>query len=197
MKALTEDIPGAKLAYMRDNEGLTPLLSASRSGRFQVVKAILKYCPQSAYLRDPCGRNFLHLLRFTGEDVDESLAGTFNKTGKQLFEIEEANAQRLVQDYEGNTPLHYAIKTGNSVAAIVLTHKCLEDNEQKELKLVDKQGQTVPDLLAKYDVPNEVRCNIHHFLLRAILWLVIMHFKVENSPFNLNAFNIYALVIYG
>ena len=59
-------------AYIRDDEGLTPLLRAARSGRLEVVRAILTHCPQSAYLRDPLGRTFLHLLRFTGEDIDES-----------------------------------------------------------------------------------------------------------------------------
>ncbi|KAL2942512.1 RNA-directed RNA polymerase, partial [Bienertia sinuspersici] len=61
---------------MRDDEGLTPLLSAVRSG----------------------------------EDVDEKLAGSFKKTG----------------NYEGNTPLHYAIKTQNSVVAIVLAQRFKE-----------------------------------------------------------------------
>uniref|UniRef100_A0A803KPP3 Uncharacterized protein n=1 Tax=Chenopodium quinoa TaxID=63459 RepID=A0A803KPP3_CHEQI len=113
-------------AFTRDDQGLTPLLRAASSGRFAVARAILNHQPQSAYLRDPSGRTFLHMLRFTGEDVDESFAGTFKKTGKQLFEIAEADAQRLVQDYEGNTPLHYAIKTGNSIAAIVLTKQNLD-----------------------------------------------------------------------
>ncbi|KAL2936038.1 Ankyrin repeat-containing protein NPR4, partial [Bienertia sinuspersici] len=143
-------------AYKRDNEGLTPLLSAARSGRIQVAHAILKYRPQSAYLRDPNGRTFLHLLRFTGEDVDESLGGTFENTGKQLFESPEADAQRLVQDYEGDTALHHAIKTQNSVAAIVLTQRCLDDDERRELGLVNKEGHTIPDLLASHDVPNEI-----------------------------------------
>ncbi|XP_021742791.1 protein ACCELERATED CELL DEATH 6-like [Chenopodium quinoa] len=155
-------------AYLRDDEGLTPLLSAAKSGRFQVVKAILEYCPQSAYLRDSRGKTFLHLLRFTGEDVDESLAGTFKKAGKQLFDIPEADTQRLVQDYEGSTPLHDAIRTGNSISAIVLTQKCLQDKEPRELALVDKRGDTIPDLLASHDVPNEIITEIQKKVPHAV-----------------------------
>ena len=44
----------------------------------------------------------------------------------------------------------------------------MEDKEQKELKLVDKR-----------EALNEVHCNSDHFLLRAILLPVIMHFKVR------------------
>uniref|UniRef100_A0A803MI82 PGG domain-containing protein n=2 Tax=Chenopodium quinoa TaxID=63459 RepID=A0A803MI82_CHEQI len=163
LKGLSKDA-----AYLRDDEGLTPLLSAAKSGRFQVVQAILEYCPQSAYLRDSGGRTFLHLLRFTGEDVDESLANTFKNAGDQLFDIPEADTQRLVQDYEGSTPLHHAIRTGNSIAAIVLTQKCLKDEEQRELALVDKKGDTIPDLLASHDVPNEIITKIRKKVPKAV-----------------------------
>ncbi|KMS97942.1 hypothetical protein BVRB_4g097260 [Beta vulgaris subsp. vulgaris] len=143
-------------AYIRDNQGFTPLLRAAMSARFHVVKAILDDCPQSANLRDPNGRTFLHLVRFTGGEVDESLTDKFEQTGKQLFKYPEVDLQRLVQDNDGNTPLHYAIKTGNSIVAIVLTQRCLESRTRAELDLVNKEGATVSDLLAAHDVPNEV-----------------------------------------
>ncbi|KAL2943599.1 Ankyrin repeat-containing protein NPR4, partial [Bienertia sinuspersici] len=177
-------------AYMRDDEGLTPLLSAARSGRLHLASAILNYYPQSAYLRDPGGRTFLHLLRFTGDDVDESLDDNFKRTGHLLFDNAEADAQRLVQDYEGNTPLHYAIITGNSIAAIVLTHKCLESEDRIELGLVNKQGQTVPDLLALHDVPHEVRHGFNRILhikysLRSIKDLTLeLVWSCSSDPFD-------------
>ncbi|KAL2942501.1 Ankyrin repeat-containing protein ITN1, partial [Bienertia sinuspersici] len=143
-------------AYTQDNEGVTPLLSAARSGRFHVVRAILQHEPQSAYLRDPNGRTFLHLLRFTGEDVDENFASTFKKTERELFNIPEADAQRLVQDYDGNTPLHYAIQTQNYIAAIVFTQRCLEFEDRVELGLMNREGQTIPDILPLHEVPNEI-----------------------------------------
>lgn len=144
-------------AYARDKDGLTPLLRAAKSGRFRIVRTLLESCPQSAYIRDPEGKTFLHLLRFEGEDVDEDSAEqVFKQMGENLFTIPEADAQRLVLDHEGNTPLHYAIKSGNSIAAEIFTRRCLETEEQSELILLNNDGETVLNLLASHKLPNKV-----------------------------------------
>jgi len=144
-------------AYARDNDGLTPLLRAAKSGRFRIVRDLLKRCPQSAYMRDPEGKTFLHLLRFEGGDVDEHSADQlFKQMGENLFKLPEADDQRLVLDHEGNTPLHYAIKSGNSIAAEILTRRCLKTEEQSELILSNNDGETVQNLLGSHEVPNEV-----------------------------------------
>lgn len=141
-------------AYAQDTEGRTPLMSAAKSGRLQVVGSILKHHPQLAYFRDPKGKTFLHVLRFTGEDVDENLAVA---TGLELLKVPEADALRLVQDNDGNTPLHCAIKNGNSTAAILLTRRCLDSQNRAELGLINKDGDTIPYLIASHgDVPSEI-----------------------------------------
>ncbi|XP_021742906.1 protein ACCELERATED CELL DEATH 6-like [Chenopodium quinoa] len=147
----------SQAAYIRDDEGLTPLMCAARSGCFSVLRAILEQHPQSAYLLDSSGKTFLHLLRFTGEDADR----------KMLFDIPEADAQRLVQDYDGNTPLHHAIQTENTAATISLAKRCLE-TKLTELELANKRGQTIRDLLALHDVPNEIVKQIRYKMPEAV-----------------------------
>lgn len=143
-------------AYIRDNEGFTPLLRAAKSGRLNVVGTILAHCPQSTYLRDPNGRTFLHLVRFTYGDVEESLIDILYQTALHLSRIPEVDALRLVQDNDGNTPLHYAIKTGNDIAGTVLIRRCLESTTRAELDLVNKEGATIPDLFASLDVQTKI-----------------------------------------
>ncbi|KAJ8443760.1 hypothetical protein Cgig2_029665 [Carnegiea gigantea] len=144
-------------AYARDNEGRTPLLRAAKCGHVRFVITILRHCPQSAWIRDPSGRTFLHLMHYTSSDIDECLSDdSFNQLGKELFEIPEADAQRLVQDFEGNTPLHHAIKTKNSAGAEILTRRCLQTKSQQELKLVNNQDETVLTLLESHALPNEI-----------------------------------------
>uniref|UniRef100_A0A803MXR2 PGG domain-containing protein n=1 Tax=Chenopodium quinoa TaxID=63459 RepID=A0A803MXR2_CHEQI len=145
---------------MKNYKGCFPIHEALQSGNLKAAEALFD-CDTEANIRvSNLGDTALHSFAKNGlpigEDVDESLDGNFKKTGKQLFEIPEADAQRFVQDIDGNTPLHYAIINKNSIAAIVLTDKCLEDDEQRELGLVNKEGQTIPDLLALHDVPYEI-----------------------------------------
>lgn len=75
-------------AYARDNEGRTPLLRAAKCGHVRLVITILRHRPQSAWIRDPNCRTFLHLMRYTSREVDEHLSyESFNRLGKELFEI--------------------------------------------------------------------------------------------------------------
>ncbi|XP_021753323.1 ankyrin-3-like isoform X2 [Chenopodium quinoa] len=137
--------------YMRDNKGLTPLLRAAESGRIKAAQFILEHCPQSAQLCDPSGRTFLHLLRFHKEFPESALsdAGLFKFFSDQLFKYPEVDAQRTVQDCDGNTPLHYALKTGNSIAAELLKLRCFETEERPELALINNENEGLIELLAE------------------------------------------------
>ncbi|KAJ8443757.1 hypothetical protein Cgig2_029662 [Carnegiea gigantea] len=129
-------------AYARDNEGRTPLLRAAKCGHVRFVMTILRHCPQSAWIRDPNGRTFLHLMHYTSSDINGCLSDkSFNRLGKGLFEIPEADAQR---------------STKNSVGAEILTRRCLQTKSQQELKLVNNQDETVLTLLESHALPNEI-----------------------------------------
>lgn len=146
--------------YMRDKDGLTPLLRSAKCGRIWVALAILEQCPQSAQLRDPNGRTFLHLLRLDIEFTEASSDFVFKRMSKRLFRIPEVDALRMVQDYDGNSPLHYAIKTGNSITAKILAHKCFETKEMFELVLVNNENEGLMDLIASYQTPDEVHTSM-------------------------------------
>ncbi|XP_021848051.1 uncharacterized protein [Spinacia oleracea] len=149
-------------AYTRDKEGLTPLLRAAKTGRLLVALIILKYYPQSIQLRDLNGRSFLHLLHFTGFEVDESLDEKLAYAGmaKPFFRIPEVDFLRNAVDFDGNTPLLFAIKEGNSFNAKFIAQRFMETDEDDTMGLVVKrnnEGQNVLDLLALHDdAPDEV-----------------------------------------
>lgn len=139
----------------RDNDGLTPLLRAAKCGRLRVALAMLKQCPQAAQLHDSNGRTFLHLLRLDVEFSELSSSYIFNKLSDQLFSIPEVDSLRIVQDCDGNPPLYYALKTGNTIAAKILARQCFRTG-MFELTLVNNESQSFYDIIASYDIPDEI-----------------------------------------
>ncbi|KAH9623617.1 hypothetical protein KSS87_008592 [Heliosperma pusillum] len=142
-------------AYMRDGEGLTPILRAAQSGRLGAVRSILERMPQTAYHRDSNGKTLLHLLRFTDGDLATfSFGDMYKLMENHLFKRPDIDAQLSLQDNDGDTALHSAIKTSNSVMVDTLVERIsrssLEDRYPL-INLANKGGHTVLDLLASKD----------------------------------------------
>ncbi|XP_021773500.1 uncharacterized protein LOC110737445 [Chenopodium quinoa] len=123
-------------------------MRAAQSGRIRVALYILQACPQSMEIRDCKGRNFLHYLNIKhlelldGSEDLSYLCGDF-------FEIFPAiDSLRTAQDKDGNTPLHFAIKTGNLLTAKLLMQRCLQSEERAELAITNNDGCSVFELLA-------------------------------------------------
>ncbi|KAJ0101917.1 hypothetical protein Patl1_04352 [Pistacia atlantica] len=118
-------------AYLRDNNGRTPLLEAASSGNFDVLQEILLYCPDTMELCDPTGQNALHLavLNNTTHNVREFL---------HLQEMKELVNE---PDVEGDTPLHLAIKNENYKMV-----KKLMATECVDLRTKNNKGLTALDI---------------------------------------------------
>ncbi|KAJ0045611.1 hypothetical protein Pint_04260 [Pistacia integerrima] len=137
-------------AYLRDNNGRTPLLEAASSGNFDVLQEILLYCPDTMELCDPTGQNALHLavLNNTTHNVREFL---------HLQEMKELVNE---PDVEGDTPLHLAIKNENYKMV-----KKLMATECVDLRTKNNKGLTALDI-CESDWNLSYRQNYLHTYLR-------------------------------
>ncbi|XP_031265475.1 protein ACCELERATED CELL DEATH 6-like [Pistacia vera] len=137
-------------AYLRDNNGRTPLLEAASSGNFDVLQEILLYCPDTMELCDPTGQNALHLavLNNTTHNVREFL---------HLQEMKELVNE---PDVEGDTPLHLAIKNENYKMV-----KKLMATECVDLRTKNNKGLTALDI-CESDWNLSYRQNSLHTYLR-------------------------------
>ena len=133
--------------YLPDNDGLSPIhvaaaakaASAAASANIFLKLPIAKFvskCPSSAGLRDAKGRTFLHVavekknVRVVGYACsDRSLAWILN-----------------MQDNQGNTALHLAVKDGSLDIFCLLF-----GNRQVNLNLTNEDRQTPLDI-ARYNV---------------------------------------------
>ncbi|KAK9678036.1 hypothetical protein RND81_11G183700 [Saponaria officinalis] len=105
---VTSDILEAytEAAYLRDADGLTPLLRAAQSGNINEAQTICLICPDSAQLRDNQGRTFWHIIdlsKMSRPNENYSMSGL-------LLENEEIKQLLFEKDKEGNTPIERAIK---------------------------------------------------------------------------------------
>lgn len=147
------DYNARSATYVRDKEGLTPLLRAAKAGNDFEIHAILQLFPELVQVRDDRGRSFLHLLR-----VDESS----QKLTKELYnEVSTLDALRKTKDFDGNTPLHSAIQDNNSIGAKLIAERYVEDEDNRmahcQLAILNNDGKSIMDLLASHDdAPTEV-----------------------------------------
>ncbi|PVH64972.1 hypothetical protein PAHAL_2G394800 [Panicum hallii] len=121
----------ASLAHVSDNEGLFPLHVAAMMGNIRDVVELVERCPDYAELVDCRGRNFLHCAIEHGR--------------KNVVRFICRNDRFAVllnsMDYEGNTPLHLAVKYGHPrmVSSLLQTIGV-------EIGITNRDGLTAADL---------------------------------------------------
>ncbi|KAL9263903.1 ACCELERATED CELL DEATH 6-like protein [Drosera capensis] len=111
-------------AYLRDAEGLTPLLKGATSGRMQAVQIILLHCPQSITICDTKGGSILHIITLKSK-----------QDGDELVKLREVNRLNNEPDHEGNTPLHQAVLDCNLIMVDLLL-----GNYNTDLMARNKEG---------------------------------------------------------
>lgn len=149
--------------YQMDNDGLSPIDVAASVGATQAISLFVNKCPGSAGLRDAKGRTFLHVA------VENKKVGTVGYAGQDPSVAWIMN----MQDNEGNTALHLAVKDGS-----LLMFCPLFGNRKVNLNIANAKGETPLDI-AKYKVPPGLFFNqvINRFL---ISWLFEMNRKELN-----------------
>ncbi|CAA7024272.1 unnamed protein product [Microthlaspi erraticum] len=83
-----------------DNDGSFAIHMAVEKGHMDIVKELLKRCPDAIYLLNEQGQNILHIAAKRGK-AESFLLGYVRKLDTKNHLIEE-------QDVDGNTPLHLA-----------------------------------------------------------------------------------------
>ncbi|WOL19337.1 ankyrin repeat-containing protein [Canna indica] len=118
--------------YSKDSEGFSPIHVAARVGNIETIKLLLRTCPDSAELLDNRGRNFVHVA------AEKKKASVVKYVLKQKELFQELINQ---QDFEGNTPLHLAVASANSMIVLVLSK-----DKRIQTNIMNKEGKTPLEL---------------------------------------------------
>jgi hypothetical protein len=148
---LLEDNSNRDALYQLDNDGLSPIHIAASVGRFLTIALFLEKCPGSAGLRDAKGRTFLHVA------VEKKMVWTVYyacmhplvariRFRQKCMNLSQQAWVMNIQDNDGNTALHLAVKTGG-----LIMFSALFANRSVDLNITNAKGQTLLDI---------ARCNI-------------------------------------
>jgi len=119
--------------FKPDNEGSYPIHVAAASGRTKAFIVMLESFPSCAALRDGRGRTFLHVA---AEKNKWDIVGYASRSHHP-----EVRSVLNMQDNNGNTALHLAVKGGNQ-----WVFRYLFRNRGVRLDLLNKDGLTAIDL---------------------------------------------------
>jgi len=128
-----EQVLQANLApmFQSDNEGLFPVHIAASIGSNKAVVRFLQKCPNIAGLRDTRGRTFLHIA------VEKKRWHVVS----QACKTPSLSWIWNMQDNDGNTALHLAVKLGfQDIFCLLL------ENLQVNLNITNNNGETPLDL---------------------------------------------------
>uniref|UniRef100_A0A803MSN1 Uncharacterized protein n=1 Tax=Chenopodium quinoa TaxID=63459 RepID=A0A803MSN1_CHEQI len=127
-------------AYTHDKNGLTPLLRAAQSGNVITISRLLMYFSDSVMTSDEKhGQTMLHLLI---QHQPYCIKYLYKAHGNSKFE-----KQIFFQNYEGDTPLHLAIKGGRFFHAKHFLQGMETGTISKLLESKNNAGVTPSDLL--------------------------------------------------
>ncbi|XP_072951022.1 protein ACCELERATED CELL DEATH 6-like [Typha angustifolia] len=121
----------SSLAYISDSSGLFPVHVTATMGRVGVIGVFIKHCPDSDELLDNKGRNLLH------NAVEHKRIAIVQYVCKRSDLVKLMNAK----DYEGNTPLHLAVRSGEQEIVSLLMR-----NKRVDSSTMNKDGLTPLDL---------------------------------------------------
>ncbi|WVZ66154.1 hypothetical protein U9M48_015420 [Paspalum notatum var. saurae] len=134
----------ASLARVPDNEGMFPVHVAAMMGSIRNISELVERCPEYAELEDGQGRNLLHCAI---EHDQGNVVGFICR--------DDAFAALLnAMDYEGNTPVHLAVKYGRPRMVSLLLQ-----NMSVEVGITNRDGLTAADLAYSHLEPG-----LHYFL---------------------------------
>jgi ankyrin repeat protein len=120
-------------AYIADSYGLFPVHVAANLGFLDVIARLLELCPDSDQLVDAQGKSFFHIA--VKEKKVHLVRWVCNNS--KLTRVMNA------KDFEGNTPMHLAVKTGHlKTFAVLLKSKMVDTG------VMNKRGLTPLDLAA-------------------------------------------------
>jgi ankyrin repeat protein len=122
------------VAYQADGDGSFPIHVAAFANKVRAVSDLLKGREDCAELRDANGRTFLHVAVL---EESQSVVTYASKLQSRKF----ASSVMNMQDKDGNTALHLAVKMGN-----LWIFNALMKNRQVMLNLRNNKGQTPLDL---------------------------------------------------
>ncbi|XP_072951004.1 protein ACCELERATED CELL DEATH 6-like [Typha angustifolia] len=119
------------LAYIADSGGLFPVHVAAITGEVSIVDELIKHCPYSDELVDNEERNLLHIV------VKHKNKPIVWYVCKRPELVKLMNGR----DYQGNTPLHLAVKIGDQgIVSLLMQNKTVNSS------IINKEGLTPLDI---------------------------------------------------
>ncbi|BFG25289.1 hypothetical protein CerSpe_115630 [Prunus speciosa] len=118
-------------SHRKDHCGNFPIHCASSKGHVDIVKELLRHCPDSMELRNSSDQNILHVAARCGED---NLVKYFLKKVEFRMLIDQ-------KDNRGNTPLHLAKMYHHPKVVDLLTF-----DRRTNLKVLNDRGMTSVDI---------------------------------------------------
>jgi len=132
----------ASAATILNSHGLSPVHLAVRLGRKELIKPLIKHCPDSCIITTIEGQNALHIAMKKRKRI----------VARKILKHNEDNYLILSQqDKDGNTPLHIAASLGDFD-----TYMDIWVGMKHLLALTNKKGLSIVDCNDDY-CPTEVR----------------------------------------
>ncbi|TVU21470.1 hypothetical protein EJB05_31106, partial [Eragrostis curvula] len=118
-------------ARIPDNHGLFPVHTGAMVGRTRIIDELIKKCPDYYELVDDQGRNLLHC----------AIEHNQEKVVRHICQNSSFPMLLNAMDYEGNTPLHLAVKYGfPRIVSLLLQTMTVK------IDITNKDGLTAGDL---------------------------------------------------
>lgn len=145
----------------KDSNGMLPIHVAASNGRLEIVERLLKACHHCMCFRNASGQSFLHVA------VENKCLGVVRHVCKE----QTLHGILNLQDQDGNTALHLAVKRGYQLIFCFLM-----SNPGVCLNLANKEGHTPRDL-ATLAINSQLK------LLQNSRVLISLHLRLAGAKF--------------